>query len=80
MEIPVEGYASKLDEARFDRKDEECAAQTPFLAALGFAMRCPSLNACMGDGVTLNLERMRAALHVQRLDVEQLSCKWRSCI
>ena len=26
VEIPVEGYASKLDEARFDRKDEECAA------------------------------------------------------
>lgn len=26
VEVPVEGYASKLDEARFDRKDEECAA------------------------------------------------------
>ena len=29
VEVPVEGYASKLDEARFDRKDEECAARLP---------------------------------------------------
>ena len=24
VEIPVEGYASKLEEARFNRQDEEC--------------------------------------------------------
>ena len=29
VEVPVEGYASKLDEARYDRKDEECAAPPP---------------------------------------------------
>lgn len=24
VEVPVEGYASKMEEARYDRKDEEC--------------------------------------------------------
>ncbi len=27
VEVPVEGYASKLEEARYDRKDEECVAK-----------------------------------------------------
>ena len=31
VEIPVEGYASKLEEARFNRQDEECATQHPCL-------------------------------------------------
>lgn len=29
VEVPVEGYASKLEEARYDRKDEECVPVPP---------------------------------------------------
>lgn len=29
VEVPVEGYASKLEEARYDRKDEECVSMLP---------------------------------------------------
>ncbi len=29
VEVPVEGYGSKLEEARYDRKDEECVPLLP---------------------------------------------------
>lgn len=35
VEVPVEGYASKLEEARYDRKDEECVLY-PLPAVLSF--------------------------------------------
>ena len=41
VEVPVEGYASKLDEARYDRKDEECAAQSPLVHDLGYRVHSP---------------------------------------